>query len=225
MSAPIEQATVAETLVSAGISPARCGRERTGGLSDTERELYHWVLSQFAERGRPSGEMLRAKAFELGLEPGAAISVLAGEDLVHLDTDGEIKVAYPFSGQPTRHRVLLAGGHEVDAMCAIDALGMAAMLGEPVEVRSSDPDTGVEITVHVDVEGQARWEPTEAVVVAGSCCDGPSYRGCCSVLNFFGSSASAERYLSKHEEVRGRLISVPDALAAGAAVFGQALAR
>jgi hypothetical protein len=47
------------------------------------------------------------------------------EDLVHRGSDGEITVAYPFSGRPTGHRVRFSDGHEVDAMCAINALGVA----------------------------------------------------------------------------------------------------
>jgi Alkylmercury lyase len=51
--------------------------------------------------------------------------------VVHRGADGEITVAYPFSGRPTAHRVRFPGGHEVDAMCAIDAVGIAPMFGEP----------------------------------------------------------------------------------------------
>ena len=42
-------------------------------------------------------------------------------------------VAYPFSGRPTPHRVRFADGHEVHAMCALDALGVAPMFGEQIE--------------------------------------------------------------------------------------------
>jgi hypothetical protein len=37
-------------------------------------------------------------------------------------------VAYPFSGTPRGHRVRIDGEHWVEAMCAVDALGIAAML-------------------------------------------------------------------------------------------------
>lgn len=62
------------------------------------------------------------------------------------------------------------------------------------------------------------------MVLAGSLCDGPSYQGCCGVLNFFASPAKAERYLAEHEDVVGRLISIPEAVAVGTAIFGEALA-
>jgi hypothetical protein len=216
--------TVSDSLEAAGIRPERCGRGRAHGLSDAERELYHWVLRHFAERGRPSGADLRAGLDELGLDRGAALARLAREDLVHLDPAGEIAVAYPFSGQPTRHRVELAARHAVDAMCAIDALGMAAMLDQPIEIHSSDPMSGESITVRVEPSGEAAWNPAGAVVLAGSQRHGPSYQGSCGVLNFFASPANAERYLVEHTNVVGQPITIPDGVAAGTAIFGEALA-
>ena len=219
-----EDEVVSSALGSAGIPVERCGRERTHGLSDPERALYHWVLTHFAEQGQPRGEAFRARATELGLEWSAVADALAREDLVHFDEAGEIVVAYPFSGRPTRHQVILEAGHEVPAMCALDALGTAAMLGSAVQVQSSDPVTGEAIAVSVEANGSAAWEPAETVVLTGCAAEGPSFTGCCAVLNFFGSPASVETYLRDRPDVRGRAISVPDAVAVGSAIFGQVLA-
>jgi len=55
---------------------------------------------------------------------------LRARNLVHHDpATGAILVAYPFSRTPRGHRVLINGTHQVEAMCAIDALGIAPMLG------------------------------------------------------------------------------------------------
>jgi hypothetical protein len=108
-------------------------------------------------------------------------------------------------------------------MCAIDALGMAAMLGKGIEVRSSDPVKGQAITVWVNADGIATWEPAQTVVLAGSVAEGPSFNGCCAVLNFFVSPASLESYLQRHPDVQGMAVSVTEAAAVGTAVFGQAL--
>jgi hypothetical protein len=43
------------------------------------------------------------------------------------------------------------------------------------------------------------------------------------VLNFFASPANAERWLAEHPEVRGEVISIDEAAAAGRAVFGDVL--
>ena len=109
-------------------------------------------------------------------------------------------------------------------MCAIDALGIAPMFGEPIEIESRDPVSGDEIRARVAPDGAAEWWPASAVVVAGAIrSQGDACCGCCPVLNFFVSPASAERWLAQHPEVRGDVISVGEAAAAGRAVFGDVL--
>ena len=214
-------AGVAAALAAAEIPPSKLGPARRARLSEAERELYFWILRRFASDGRPSGAELRAAAAQLGLEAESALETLAREDLVHRDADGELAVAYPFSGRPTAHRVRFPGGHEVQAMCAIDALGIAPMFAEAIEIESRDPVSGDEIRARVAPDASAEWSPESAVVVAGAirgqddaCC------GCCPVLNFFASAANAERWLTAHAEVTGTVISMQEAIAAGRAVFG-----
>jgi hypothetical protein len=217
---------VAEALALAEIPPSKLGPARRARLTDSERELYFWILRHFRTTGRPSGAQLREAAERLGIDAEEGLETLAREDLVHRGPDGEITVAYPFSGRPTAHRVRFPGGQDVDAMCAIDALGIAPMFGEQIEVASRDPVSGDEIRARVAPDGAAEWWPRSAVVVAGaldrqsdSCC------GCCPVLNFFVSPANAERWLTEHPHVRGKVISMHDAAAAGRAVFGEVLAQ
>jgi hypothetical protein len=45
------------------------------------------------------------------------------------------------------------------------------------------------------------------------------------VLNFFASSQNAQRWLAGHPQVRGELIMIEDAIAAGRAVFGDVLTK
>jgi len=219
-------ASVAATLAAAEIPPSKLGPARRARLSEAERELYFWILRRFATAGRPSSVELRAAAEQLGLEAGSALVTLAREDLVHRGADGEIAVAYPFSGRPTAHRVRFPDGHEVDAMCAIDALGIAPMFGEAIEIESRDPLSGNEIHARVAPDGSAEWSPESAVVVAGALrSQGDACCGCCPVLNFFASPASAERWLAEHPEVRGNVISMQEAAAAGQVVFGEVLTQ
>jgi len=217
---------IAATLAAAEIPPSKLGPARRARLSEAERELYFWILRRFATAGRPSSVELRAAAEQLGLEAGSALVTLAREDLVHRGADGEIAVAYPFSGRPTAHRVRFPDGHEVDAMCAIDALGIAPMFGEAIEIESRDPLSGNEIHARVAPDGSAEWSPESAVVVAGALrSQGDACCGCCPVLNFFASPASAERWLAEHPEVRGNVISMQEAAAAGQVVFGEVLTQ
>lgn len=214
--------SVAQALRAAAIPKARRGSERTARLNGAERELYRWILNRFAHSSPPTPGQLDDQARELALDPTDALTTLAREDLVHTAGDGSVLVAYPFSGLPRGHRVSIAGRPAVEGMCAIDALGIAPMLNLPTEIISNDPISNTEIRVRVDPNDGASWEPDEAVVLAGTIsCDGPSFGGCCDVLNFFESTASAERYLKHHPEIGGGPIVIPTALEAGRAIFAE----
>jgi hypothetical protein len=171
---------VAAALAVAEIPPSKLGQARRSRLSDSERALYFWILRAFAERGRPTREELGRRAELLGLELEPVLATLRREDLVHLGGEGEISVAYPFSGVPTAHSVRFPDGQEVFAMCAIDALGIAPMLDEPIEITSRDPLSDEPFRAHVTADGNASWQPGTAVVVAGvNDRAADSCNGCC----------------------------------------------
>jgi hypothetical protein len=217
----LQRDAVVRVLQAANIPPERCGTERARRLSGPEGEFYRWILKAFATGSRPTAAKTACEAARLGLDPAQALEVLAREDLAHADESGQIVVAYPFSARPRGHRVLIAGQQSVEAMCAIDALGIAPMLEKPIEIASRDPISGAEISVRLDLEAQAVWQPDSAVVLACSARrEGPSFRGCCEVLNFFDSRESAQQYLREHSDVTGFPIAIPDAVEAGRAVFG-----
>ena len=65
------------------------------------------------------------------------------------------------------HKVQLTGGPTVEAYCAIDALGIPAMLDRDVVISSRDPDTGEPIRITV-TNGEASWRPDETVVLLGA---------------------------------------------------------
>jgi Alkylmercury lyase len=173
-------ARVAAALAAAEIPPSKLGPALRARLTAAQQALYFWILRRFASEGRPDSAHLRAEAARLGLDAEEAFATLAREDLVHLGADGEITVAYPFSGDPTAHRVRFPGGHQADAMCALDALGIASMFGEQIEVDSRDPVSGEEIRARVGADGSTDWSPAQAVVVAGVLDrQAESCRGCC----------------------------------------------
>jgi hypothetical protein len=66
-----------------------------------------------------------------------------------------VVLAYPWSGTPTAFVAELDGGRERWACCAIDALGLAPMLGRPVTVRAR--------CHHCDEKLRLRVEPTGPV--------------------------------------------------------------
>ena len=213
---------VATALAAAEIPPSKLGSARRARLGDAEREFYFWILRRFASHAPPSSVETAAAAERLGLDEKNALAKLAHEDLVHVDENGEVVVAYPFSGRPTAHKVRFESGHETYAMCAIDALGIAPMFDQTIEIASVDPLTGEAVRAKLTPEGAGTWEPKSAAIVAGVIDrSDESFRGCCPALNFFASAESGERWLEdQHRGVRGQVVSMPEAIAAGRAVFG-----
>ena len=221
----MQAGAVDAVLDAAAIPPERCGRARTRRLREDELALYRWLLRRFAGGAPPAANEFADAAGSFGVELEQVVAVFAAEDLVHLDTaTGVVLVAYPFSGTSRGHRVLIDGKHWAEAMCAIDALGIAAMLERPIEVVSRDPISGGEVWVRIDPGDGAWWDPEQAVVLAGSCASsGPSFSGCCRVLNLFESGANALQYLLANPDVAGHAVSIPEAIAAGNALFGDVL--
>src|SRR5207247_8961669 len=69
------------------------------------------------------------------------LTALDEDDLILID-DGCVEIAYPFAARPTPFVVRMAAGGERYAWCPIDALGMAPMLGQRVEVAGQCHHSG-----------------------------------------------------------------------------------
>jgi hypothetical protein len=112
------------------------------------------VLRLFVERGAPVTPAAIAAALP-DRSPEAvreALATLEAEDLVVLRSD-TVTFAYPFAAAPTVWRVRWPDGRERYACCAIDALGMAAMLGHPIHVSSRCHHSGAPLELAVDPRG------------------------------------------------------------------------
>lgn len=199
-------------------------RSRAAPTEPAERAVHQAVLRAFAATGRPPGaEELDEVAASFDTSSRRVLSALHTADAIRLDPAGHIAVAYPFSTTPTRHVVRIANRIDVYAMCAIDALGVAAMLAADVVISSTDPTGGLPITVTV-TGGRAVWEPTDTVVFVGAQAGGgPSVDRCCDYLNFFPSIAAARAWATTNPNVPGQILNPGDAAQLGARIFGHLL--
>jgi alkylmercury lyase len=201
-----------ESLLSGGAITGWSFAVRAADLSRPERASYQRILQHFIE-----GATLPLDAL-----PADAVASLIEADLIQTDNDDCFTVAYPFSAQPTRHRVTLDGGRGYHAMCAIDALGIPYMLDERGEVQAHEPDGQRIVRVAVDPGGEPTWAPVQAVAVAAfsdGCC---LAQDVCPHINLFASPDAASRYLDNHA-LRGGILSIPDATTAGRWLFGDLL--
>lgn len=204
------------------VNPDRLGERRAAALSEQERELYRWVLNRLAAGSTATGHELEAASRDLDLRVDEAAARLEELDLVLRDHEtGDVRCAYPVSVTPTAHVVTLAGqARPVYAMCAVDALGIPFMVRATATVTSADPSTGEQVEVVVDPNGDVRWEPADAVVVAGGLAQvGSASTLCCPIINFFESRSSAEGFLAQRPDLDAAVLSMPDAVALGRAVF------
>ena len=198
---------------------------RAEGLTGPARQVHQAVLAAFARTGQPPARSeLGQLARSLGASPDAVLAELADADVLAFEPGGEVRAAYPFSPARTPIRVSWAGGPPAWAMCAIDALGMSAMLGHSVTITAAEPGTGRVITVHAD-GSRARWHPRSAVVLTGSAGDAclPSADRSCGYVNFFTSRRAARAWARRHPGVTARLLTRDGALAIGIAEFGRLL--
>jgi Alkylmercury lyase len=102
-----------------------------------QQPLLRLILRTFLERGGPIRvEDLAAASPDGPAETlrGALLS-LDDEDLIRF-REGLIDIAYPFAAAPTPFRLRFRDGRERYACCAMDALGIAPMVGETIEIRS-----------------------------------------------------------------------------------------
>lgn len=195
---------------------------RTGNLTGPARQVHQAVLAEFVRSGQPPSRTdLEQLARNLGSSPDAVLAELAAADVIAFSSGGQIRAAYPFSPVRTPIQVTWPGGQVAWAMCAIDALGMSAMLGHPVTITAAEPDTGRTITVHAN-GSQARWHPRNAVVLAGSAGDPgrPAADRSCGYISFFTNRRVARAWARRHPEVTARLLTHDGALAIGIAEFG-----
>lgn len=193
--------------------------DRLAATGPPARALYGALLPAFAATGNPPA--LADAAAAAGLPPdtaGAALAELAAADLVALGPAGEVAGAFPLSAIATRHQVRIDGRPVLHAMCAVDALGIPAMLHSGGVVTSADPATGQPIAVTVSADGGLDVHPSDAVVLLARSGDGPLATACCSIIDFHTDATAARRVLET-PGARGAVISVADAHALGTALF------
>jgi hypothetical protein len=112
------------------------------------------VYRQFAETGRrPDPDEVARRAGVDRAHVLEAYQTLRAQRLLLLEADGAtIRMAPPFSGIPTQHRVEV-DGVEYFANCAWDALGVPAALGRSGRVRSRCEQSGEPLDLAVGTDG------------------------------------------------------------------------
>lgn len=200
-------------------------RLRRAGLSPQEHDVRKSILKAFAHDGTaPSVEELaHARGLPLGPVRAACRTLAASDLILWQDDTTHIVSAYPFSGVPTAHQVLLAGHTPLYAMCAIDALGIPFMLDHGARIRSACFFCHQPVNVDIDGGLLQRAYPSTIVVwrtERDGCC---SAEVRCPFTNFFCDEAHLQAWHATSPQERGTSLSLVEALEVGKAAFGALL--
>jgi hypothetical protein len=142
--------------------------EKWIGTLPAQHDLaWRTVLELFGKLGRPPH--LSEIGSAIGLSPEqtqALVTELQTHDLLGMDhVTRTISYAYPFTGPATEHSVELHG-RTLNALCAIDALGVGGMYRTDVTIVSSCRSCGARIEIGTALEGKAlRYAHPNSVVV------------------------------------------------------------
>lgn len=141
----------AEELLDAEFTAKWRDRQTIGTAS---RMVLEAILGRFVEVGGsvPIEALTPALVDRDPAEIADALRELDEKDMVVL-LDGQVVLAYPFAGAPTRFRVVLPDGRERYAVCAVDALGIPPMLGQPVTIHSQCHHCGDPLRLEVGPTG------------------------------------------------------------------------
>ncbi|MGN6391639.1 MAG: organomercurial lyase [Gemmatimonadales bacterium] len=121
---------------------------------DLDTQVKQAVYRHFASTGRaPSAGELTGQLACSPEEVRGAFGRLRANRVLLLEADAEtIRMAPPFSGVPTLHRVEV-GGLVYMANCAWDALGIPAALHREAVVHSRCGQSGAPLRLRVGLEG------------------------------------------------------------------------
>lgn len=200
---------------------------RWSGYNPTTDRARVALLQLYAESGRaPAPDMLAERTGLSRTVIRSLLQELRGRDLVVLDGE-RIVGAYPFSDRDTGHRVTF-DGRILNAMCAVDALGIGAMTDRDVAIVSRCRHCGAPIRITTRDRGRAlaEIEPRAAVMWQSiryeSACAANSL---CATTAFFCTDEHLFAWRNERSaDEPGFRLSIEEGLEAGRALFGPSLA-
>jgi hypothetical protein len=189
--------------------------------------VWRTVVRLYAELGSaPSIAELAATIGMAAEKVAALLSDLESRDLIGLERAPErIRLAYPFTEAETDHRVDL-NGHALRALCAIDALGVAAMCGVDTTIASPCRHCGETVHIRTAAAGRelASVHPSDSAVWYDFAYDGSAAASCCPSIAFFCSRSHLQLWQKAAPRPRaGICLSMGEALEVGRAIFGPVL--
>jgi len=199
-------------------------RERHNGLSRECDAARRAVIQGYVALGRAPTAREVAESARLPRDVAeSALEELERRDLLVRD-GGEIVGAYPFTSRATEHHVTV-GNVTVNAMCAVDALGVGAMLDRDVRIRSACRGCGrtLELTTAECGKSLGAVPDPPPLVWTGSCYQERAATSLCTVIAFFCQADHLAAWRAEHRDLAGYGLSLDEAMQVGRAIFAPRL--
>lgn len=197
---------------------------RWGDMTPGEETTRRAILDLYVELGHAPSIVALADRTGVSIsELLNLLSCLENRDLIVVSkSDQTIETAYPFTDRNTEHRVRL-GNVALKAMCAIDALGVGAMLKTDTVILSKCRYCECDIQIETRGNGRAiaSVSPENAIVWSGvQDIDGCAADTHCSVMAYFCSDDHLSAWRNEQKgNSKGHRLSIEQGLEAGAAIF------
>lgn len=166
---------------------------------------------ELANRMRMTEEMIRS-----------GLATLAAADYLALDAGGQLSCLYPFSTTPTPHVVVIDEQRRF-AMCAIDALGIPAMLNEELTIEGRCAVCDAPIALGVRLGANVAATPPMTMVVARRDEAEPAFATCCPFTVFVCGQEHADQFVRRIAGTHA--LTLAEALMHAEEIFGGLLAE
>lgn len=193
-------------------------KDRQDQLSPQLKKIHQQVLTSLIKQGRaPTAEELESQVIETDVK--AAVRELGRADLVVLDPQGEWPVgAYPVTVESTPHTVTV-NGHDIHAMCALDAVSIAPMFDEEVTIESACHVSKEPIRIRMRGKDILEAQPADAVVgIRWQMPSDVAAHSMCMEMVFLKDRATAEAWQGEDTE-NTSLFTLPEAVQFGRDFF------
>jgi mercuric reductase len=194
-------------------------KARQDQLSPACKAAHQAILRTLVQQGRPPSDA--ELQMVIGNESlSDCLQRLGADDLVVLDATGSHPVgAYPVTLEITPHTVEV-NGHTIHAMCALDAVSVAAMFDTTVDIMSRCHSSDTPITIRMQGSDILAVTPTTGVMI-GIRWQMPSAvaaHSMCMEMVFLKDRPTADAWQNLDTD-NTTLFTLPEAVAFGQAFF------
>jgi hypothetical protein len=175
------------------------------------KELHRQMLHSFVEKGRI---LTREEMAQWVDDVPEAVDELRKRDMVTFSANGEPVGAYPFTMGEREHMVQV-NGHQLHAMCALDALAVAPMFNESTQIRSQCRVSGDPVSIRMSGETIQNLDEVQGIrfgiawgaAEEGVCCAD----SLCMEMIFLRDAETAQHWLAEAMSDR-EIFTLPEAV-------------